>query len=69
MLTPYDILNICPGYILFGFLPIIVLVFLLIGNFIGRENDEKYLKIDKILTTSCIFISFMCLVEMLIKYI
>ena len=51
------------------FLPIIVLVFLLIGNFIGRENDEKYLKIDKILTTSCIFISFMCLVEMLIKYI
>lgn len=51
------------------FLPIISLVFLLIGNFIGKEVKKENKKFEQILIVSCIFVSFMCLMELFTKYI
>lgn len=54
------------------FLPIIILAFLLLGNFIGRDTkDIKEAKnnLDTVLVISCVFVSLLCLMEMITKYI
>ena len=51
------------------FLPIIPIAFILIGNFIGRKSKEDSEIFEKIALIGCIFVSFMSLMELFVKYI
>lgn len=51
------------------FLPIASLIFLFIGNFIGGKANFDKKKLNKVIIIGCIFVSFMCIMEFIVKYI
>ena len=51
------------------FLPIITLVYLVIGNYLGGKIKLDNKKVDKLIIVGIVLVSFMCIMECIVKYI
>lgn len=51
------------------FLPIITLVYLVIGNYFGGKIKLDNKKVDKLIIVGIVLVSFMCIMECIVKYI